>query len=333
MSCAPQVTVVTPTKNRLRLLGETMDSLAAQTFTDWEHLVVDDGSEDGTATYVAERARADGRVRYLCRTGETTGANACRNLGLRQARADLVVFLDSDDLLAPGALARRVEIMRRNADLEFVVFCTGVFLQVPGDLPQPQSDLVGDDLLRFLLFDIPWQTTAPTWRRDALVRLGSFDETLLSWQDVDLHVRALASGMRYLRYPEIDHYMRWQFEPDKTSVQQRRSPAHLKAADAVIAKFERVVREGPGMTWTRQRALCSLYYFVAERWIELGETEEALEFWGRIRKRRLGPPRLHAVGALLLRLQSPKFPLRKTAARICHKWKGWSRFRTNQELV
>ena len=51
---------------------------------------------------------------------------------------------------------------------------------------------------------------------------------------------------------------------------QRRAPDYLKAAEKMLVKFERVVREGPGMTWVRQRALCSLYFFIAECWIDGG---------------------------------------------------------------
>jgi glycosyltransferase involved in cell wall biosynthesis len=59
----PLVTVITPTKNRLKLLCEAMDSVQGQSFNAWEHLVVDDGSDDGTAEEVARRATADPRIR------------------------------------------------------------------------------------------------------------------------------------------------------------------------------------------------------------------------------------------------------------------------------
>src|ERR1700757_2942473 len=99
MPSRPAVSVITPTKNRLKLLLETMDSVAAQSFDAWEHLIVDDGSDDGTPAVVARRADTDQRVRYILRTGNKPGANVCRNLGISESRADLIVFLDSDDLL------------------------------------------------------------------------------------------------------------------------------------------------------------------------------------------------------------------------------------------
>jgi glycosyltransferase involved in cell wall biosynthesis len=311
-----------------------MDSVQRQTFDAWEHLVVDDGSDDGTAEEVARRAAADARIRYLQRTGSASGANVCRNIGIRESRAEFIVFLDSDDLLAASCLARRVELMQRNLDLDFATFQTAVFQYTPGDLGrQWDPELLGDDLLRFLFFECPWIITGPVWRRTSLLRLGLFDESLLSWQDIDLHIRALTAGSRYLRFPEVDHHIRWQFELTKVSVEQRRSPRHLEAAIGVLEKSERLVREGPGMNWVRQRALCSLYFFVAQHWAATGSLSVALRSWNEIRRRRLGSRFLHLSGSALLVMQALGMSGRRVDGRIANKWKGWMRLRTNPELV
>ena len=334
MHSPPVVTIITPTKNRRALLGETLESVRRQTLEAWEHIVVDDGSDDGTAEDVLGRAEADPRLRYMPRTGQRTGANVCRNQGLAAAATDLIVFLDSDDVLEPNCLARRVGIMQRNQDLDFIVFGMGAFVKTPGDLDHNYvTDVLGDDLLKFLSFELPWQTTGPTWRRQTLERLGGFDEGLPSWQDVDLHVRALATGCRYLRFPNVDYHMRWQMDPAKVSSMQRHAPDHLKAAEQMLMKFERVVQEGPGMTWIRQRALCSLYFFIAECWIDVGQVLESLRCWALIRDRQLGPRILHGTGAGILALQGLGGRGKRLGRRIAHKWKGWMRLRMNPELV
>ena len=329
-SAPPLVAVVTPTKNRLRLLGETLDSVGAQSFTAWEHIVVDDGSDDGTAEMVAARAAEDPRVRYLVRDKGLPGANACRNLGLCKSRAQFILFLDSDDVLDSGCLEERVRILRRNDDLDFVTFQAGIFVRVPGDMGRVMdTEMLGDDLTRFLYFEAPWQTSAPIWRKDSLLRLGGFDESLASWQDIELHVRAIAAGLRYVRFPQIDHHIRWQFEEAKISVEQRRSPHHLKGAIDIVEILERHVRTGPGMNWVRQRALCSLYFFVAERWIEIGRLAEAQRAWATICRRRLGSRLLHVSGAILLAAMAMGLPIR----RVVGKWKGWVRLRTQMEIL
>jgi glycosyltransferase involved in cell wall biosynthesis len=334
VSKTPLVSIVTPTKNRLPLLREALDSVAAQTYPHWEHLVVDDGSDDGTAEELERRAKADPRIRYIQREGDRTGANVCRNLGVGEASGEYVVFLDSDDLLEPHCLEGRVAVMERNADLDFATFATGVFKVRPGDLDLTFNQSIGgDDLLRFLYFETPWIITAPLWRKASLDRLGSFDESLPSWQDVDLHIRALASGMKYLRLELIDHHVRWQFEPTKVSIEQRRSPRHLRAAQATLQKFEDVIRAGPGLTWNRQRALCGLYFFVAENWVGAGDLPAALAAWRQVRTRRLGSSWLHATGAAVLGLKALGGPASKLGDRVGHKWKGWMRLRSEPELV
>jgi glycosyltransferase involved in cell wall biosynthesis len=334
MSQPPKISVITPTKNRIKLLCESMDSVQRQSFEAWEHIIVDDGSTDGTEEEVARRAKADPRIRYIKRNGDKCGANVCRNIGIRGSRADLIIFLDSDDLLERHCLERRVKLMQRNADVDFATFQSSVFENTPGDLGrQFNPEILGDDLLRFLFFEIPWIITAPVWRKASLEKLGLFDESLPSWQDVDLHIRAITAGFRYLRFPDVDHHVRWQFETTKISIEQRRSPRHLELAGGILEKFERLVREGPGMNWVRQRALCGLYFFVAEQWLASGSLAAALRSWSQIRKRSLGSRILHFTGAALLVMQALGAPVCRIGSRIAHKWKGWMRMRTNPELV
>ncbi len=329
MSELPEVSVITPTKNRCQLLCETIDLVFAQSFLDWEHIVVDDGSEDATAEEVERRCLMDHRLRFIRRNGTRSGANVCRNIGFRESRGKFIVFLDSDDLLERNCLKHRIAIMRRNADLDFATFQAGVFINIINDLGRVFDDqLLGDDLVRFLYFEAPWQTSAPIWRRDSLHRIGLFDESLLSWQDIELHVRALARGAHYIRFSEVDHHIRWNHAEDKVSFQQHRSPDHLMGAIHVIRVLEQHVRGGPGMNWVRQRALCRLYLFVAERWIEQGKLREALSAWQNIRTRGIGSRGLYVWGAILLILLRV-FPMET----FLRKWKGWVRLRSLPEIV
>lgn len=327
------VTIITPTKNRLSLLQEAMASVKAQAYDLWEHVIVDDGSIDGSREYVAAQSATDPRIRLIVRDGVKSGANVCRNLGLREARGDYVVFLDSDDVLAPQCLKHRVETLERNADLDFVVHQTGYFVNQIGDRRQQEPcETFGDDLLRFLTFEIPWIITAPTWRVTALQRLSGFDEALPSWQDIDLHLRAICQSMKYLKIARIDHHVRWLDEEARISIQQRKSPDHLKAAEKLLQKFEEIVHDGPGMDWSRQRAICGLYFFLAELWQGINQNAETQRCWRLILNRQLGTASFYQQGAWLLRLRQNQIT-KNMAMRLIHKWKGWVRFRTNPELI
>ncbi len=330
----PRISVITPTYNRLPLLRETIASVQAQHFADWEMIVVDDGSSDGTAQAMAEVVRADPRIRFIEREGTAKGGNVCRNIGLRAARAELIVLLDSDDLLRPHCLGGRVAAMDRNRDLDLAVFGSSAFRQVPGDLPHEViADPYGDAMLRFLCFDAPWIITGPVWRKSMLERLDGFNEALPSWQDVDLHIRALTSGGRHLRFAEIDHDIRWQFEHEKVSILQRRSLDHLRAAISMFAGFETCVRQGPGMDWSRQRAICGLYFFVSELMVQAGSLRDAMQCWKVARMRGLSPAGLYFFGLVLILLAKSGLLGETMTSRIFHKWRGMVRFRINPELL
>ena len=317
----PLVSVVTPTGRQPEGLRETLDSVAAQTLVEWEHLVVGDGDsdEDGAQKLVETRASQDPRIRPMKRQSHCAGGH--RNAGIRAARAPFIVMLGAGEVLAPGSLERRAAVMSRNADLDFATFRAGGFgREIGGDAAAAGPQLpTGDDLGRFLYGDAPWMTAAPIWRRETLMRLGLFDETLAGWQHVELTVRAICAGARYLRFAEIDHFVRRPCGPDTAA----RSGVPLASALEAIERMEAHVRAGPGMSWVRQRALCSLYFSVAESWVERGDLGAGLAAWDQVRKRSLGPAHLHAVGAALLRLGAAGAPSRG----LIHQWKGWARLR------
>jgi len=110
---APAISVIIPTYNRVGTLGRAIDSVRAQSYGDFELLVVDDGSTDGSEELV--RGYGDGRIRYLRQPRQ--GANPARNLGLAEARAPLVTFLDSDDFFLPDRLAHSLRRFEHHPQL------------------------------------------------------------------------------------------------------------------------------------------------------------------------------------------------------------------------
>jgi len=324
----PIVAVITPTKNRLKLLCEAMDSVQRQSFDAWEHLVVDDGSDDGTAEEVAKRAAADPRIRYIKRTGDRAGGSICRNLGVRQSRANFIVFLDSDDLLAPHCLAQRIEVLQRNPDLDFAVFPGSVFtnaIEDRGHLFSPMKP--GSDLDRFLYLDYPWEITGPIWRRIALEQLGLFSEHLLSWQDVELHIRALVAGTKYLKFDVPDHHIRWQYEPTKTSVQQFNSHNHLEKGIEIVKTLHSQVSKAGLINWYRRRAFGGLIFLLAERWIKNGYLLKGLRVWFTAFRWGFTPLFLHWIGVFILLLYRLRLLKPQYNERLLEKFKCAAGFR------
>ena len=197
------VTVIIPHFNRSRLLAEALRSVRRQSSGDWEIVVADDGSDD--AEWRVVRGFADGdRIRVIRREGSPKGPSRCRNLALKEARGEFVVFLDSDDLLAPWCLESRLAAFRGEPEADFLVFPVLLFTEVPGDSDLLWNRLEGsDDLERFLRSDPPWCVSAPIWRREALERLGGFNERMLYDDDGELHARAILDGARYRKMADM----------------------------------------------------------------------------------------------------------------------------------
>ena len=136
------VSVIVPVYNAARFLPDTLASVRAQTHGDWELLLVDDGSSDGSAPLMREAAAADPRVRVFFHA-RNRGVAAARNTGLSEARGTLVAFLDSDDLWEPDKLAQQVACLRAG---DAALVCTR-YVHVDADghlirtLPPPPEDI------------------------------------------------------------------------------------------------------------------------------------------------------------------------------------------------
>ena len=119
---AELVSVVVNFLNAERFLEEAIASVHAQTYRTWELLLVDDGSTDASTEIARRHAERDAeRVRYLEHPGhENKGASAARNLGIAEARGELLAFLDADDVWLPSRLERGVELLRRHPAADMV---------------------------------------------------------------------------------------------------------------------------------------------------------------------------------------------------------------------
>lgn len=107
------VSIVTPTYNCARFISHTIESVLAQTYTNWEMLIVDDCSSDNTSEIVKTYAEKDLRIKYVC-LEQNSGAAAARNKALHLAKGQWMAFLDSDDLWLPTKLERQLKFMLKN---------------------------------------------------------------------------------------------------------------------------------------------------------------------------------------------------------------------------
>lgn len=205
------VSIIIPTYNRAHLIEETFNSVLAQTYINWECIIVDDSSTDQTVQVIENFISKDTRFKFFQRNRDPKGAPTCRNIGLELAKGDYVIYLDSDDLLAPFCLEQRVTLFKENQLNDFLVFKCLLFVDKPfsnGFYWNIDND--EDDLSRFLKLDALWQTSGPIYKKEFLIKMNGFKEDLLFWQDYDLHLRCLLNGGNYLKYFDlpVDVYIR-----------------------------------------------------------------------------------------------------------------------------
>jgi glycosyltransferase involved in cell wall biosynthesis len=203
----PAVSIVMPAFNVEPFIGGAIDSVCAQTFSDFELLVVDDGSTDGTADVVERQSRADRRVRFLRQ--DNGGLSTARNVALQQSRGEYIAILDSDDAWTPSFLASQIAILEARPDVDIVTanawFLGGALTGQPaGPSPDPRPD----PDLRNLLQDETAVFIMSVFRRRVYETIGGFDETFRSNEDYDFWIRAAIAGFRFVRNDKPAGYYR-----------------------------------------------------------------------------------------------------------------------------
>jgi len=178
------VSVIVPVFNAERFVAQALASVAAQTYRDFELLVVDGGSTDGTEARVQAHAAQHGPVRWVRQAG--TGLAAAWNSGLAAATGEWVAFLDSDDLWSPDKLERQAAYLRAHPEAAFVIGQVQFFLE-PGCPPPPTMKpevFAGDYLAR-----MPGALLA---RRTLFDEVGAFDTSFGVATDMEWFARVMA---------------------------------------------------------------------------------------------------------------------------------------------
>jgi glycosyltransferase involved in cell wall biosynthesis len=195
---APRLSFICPNFNRADYVVQTLDSLRAQEDPRWEAVVVDDGSTDDSPAMIEAAVAVDSRIRFYRRSREPKGACTCRNEAVTLARGDLLVFLDTDDLVTPECVRQRVAMMDTAPELDLAIFPATLFRDKPGDLNLWWNIDNGRPLLeRQFHQDAICQGTGPVFRKESFLRAGGWDESLALWQDIDLFFRTLIQGYRF----------------------------------------------------------------------------------------------------------------------------------------
>lgn len=259
------VSVVTPTYNRARFLPEAVNSVLAQTYTDLELIIVDDGSVDDTRN-VLEPFLADGRVRYFYQ--ENQGQSYARNLALEIAAGDFIAFLDSDDLWAPDKLEKQLAVLQKEPEVDIVHGDEAMIDEHGAVISLENMKRYSGRITRRLLADNSVSITTALVRRRCFDEMGGFDTSVGVADDYELWLRFSA---RYCFHYQPDIVASYRVMADQISSDKRR---RFAANERIIREF--LVRYGevlsPGeLRWGVARFYCRKARYFAS----VGERGEA----------------------------------------------------------
>ncbi|HKJ76263.1 MAG TPA: glycosyltransferase [Gammaproteobacteria bacterium] len=259
---APAVSIVMPFHNAAATLAEALDSIAGQTFTDFELLAIDDGSNDGSTALVERYAERDGRIRLL-RPGRV-GFVAAVNLGLEAGRAEWVARMDADDRMHPDRLERQWAALAADPSLALVGTRVRLF-------PEEAIQAGMQEYVRWqnactdpatiaaeIYVESPVAHPTMLYHRETVRGLGGYRDGVLP-EDYDLLLRLHAAGYRMGKVPEV--LLEWRDGPDRLSRTDPRCSreafdrlrAEYLAADPRLAADRPLVFWGAGRK-TRRRA-------------------------------------------------------------------------------
>ena len=200
----PKVTVFIPAYNREKYIGDAIESILAQTFTDYEILLIDDGSKDGTVKKM--RSYADPRIRII-RNEKNLGIPKTRNKGIEQARGEYIAMLDSDDRAYPTRLEKQVDFLDAHQDYAQV----GSWCRMMNEQGRPlkkikRQPILPEDVDAQLLFRCSLSNRS-IMARTKILREYGYRNDYPRCQDYDLHVR-LAKKYKLGNLPECLVYGR-----------------------------------------------------------------------------------------------------------------------------
>ncbi len=270
MACklAPLVSVVMPVYNSEEYVAEAIESVLGQTFSDFEFIIVDDGSQDRSPEIIREYERRDERVRLL-RQESNRGVSFARNRGIDASGSDIVAFMDSDDVSLPARLEQQVRFLQDNPEIGAVGICTkavnhDLTTSLGADIVPPQhARIVFNQFTDFPSFVVGGGLMI---RPEKLRAVGGWNESLRYGEEADLFVRLLLqTRIRYANLSEILYVQRLHdsnksSSPEKVggrknNVWLRRRLEFLwdEVTDDTLTRF-RCLQQKQKLNWSERRA-------------------------------------------------------------------------------
>ena len=277
----PKVSVIIPTYNRGNLIHGAIESVSAQTYQDFEIIVVDDGSSDQTRSKLAA-FRKDNKIRYIFQ--ENRGSSSARNRGGREAEGEYLAFLDSDDLFLPTKLEKQAAVLETEPDFAMVQSFFAKFRASPEEeLGTRKTKFFSGHIYPQILtyWSYLMNPSCILIRKSVFEELGGFDESMPSAEDLDFF-RRVARKYPIGLVPEVLAKIRVH-EGNKTADKTQRDIHYLVYLKKAFAEDTSL------SSGFKRRAYAKMYLNVAYNNLGDGSVEEmkvvrkkalkAISFW------------------------------------------------------
>jgi glycosyltransferase involved in cell wall biosynthesis len=280
---APAISIIIPAYNVAPYIRETLESVFAQTFADYEVIVINDGSPD-TEAFEGAIEPYRNRIRYIRQ--ENGGASSARNAGLRAAQGKLVAFLDADDVWSHNYLEEQLQFIReQNCDL----VCADAM--IAGDSPDAgktymesvmeTAPMFGEvTFLQLVSAERSLITSGVVARRDLILEVGLFDQTLRNAQDFDLWLRLARHGARlaYQRRVLLEYRARQgSLSGDAINSHQR----ELRVLDKIEQFYPLTPSERADVSTVIQKRRALIAYELGKLYLLPGDFPQARESFAR----------------------------------------------------
>jgi len=252
MTDTPLVSVVVPVHNGEATIRTALESILRQTYSEFELLVIDDGSTDSTPELLEDMSRRDRRVRVL-RNPSAMGLGWTLNRGVAEARGDWIARMDADDVAHPERLMRQLRALQADPSIH-VLGTQAVEVDAAGRARGVRRvPLAPEDVRAVLPWTNPIVHPSVMFRREVILSVGSYDPSLRHAEDYDLWLRCAAAGVKMANLPDMLLWYRV-----TRSLMKKRGWAYRRTEMRVRWRGYRLLRAKP---WERVGVLLPLFFY------------------------------------------------------------------------
>lgn len=272
MVVSPKVSVIVPAYNVYSYIEDALSSVERQSFQNFEVIVVDDGSNDGTAVAVKPFIERDSRFKLLQK--QNGGLSSARNYGIRHACGEYIALLDGDDLYHPDKLANHVARLDRATEVGVVYSASRAIRDDgrPTFITLRGKPIHANPLLALLCKNFVGHGSNAVFRRCLVDEVGEFDEELRSWEDIDFWLR-IAAKQKWRFYREKGILCYYRVRPSGLSFNLVRM--RICGEQVIQAAYRRSPELIKPMLPT---AYAYMYRYLARLCLQGGDTETARDF-------------------------------------------------------